>query len=94
MSVLSVQIPDMEVSVSEQAAPIIPAENSANEMYGYRTRMPQVGAIQKRLVQISGNVRNRNRTSQGLSIYSNSEYVYAISPIAIALFLGEWGRRL
>ena len=29
--------------------------------------------------------------SQDLKIYPNSEYVYAISPIALALFLGKGG---
>ena len=92
MSVVSVQIADMEVSVSEQATPIVPVAKSANEMSGYRTCMRQLGAIQKRPPAISENVRNRIRMSPELSIYSNSAYVYAISPIAIALFWGKGGR--
>ena len=34
------------------------------------------------------------RTSQDLTIYSNSEYVYAISPIDLALFWGKGGKEI
>ena len=60
MSDISIPIPDMEASLSEQAAPIVQAvEMSANEMYGYGTCMSKEDAIQKRLFPIDGNVRNR-----------------------------------
>ena len=60
MSVISAQITDMEVSVSEQAAPIaqVPVL-TANEVSGYRTCMSQEDAIQQCLVTISENGRNR-----------------------------------
>ena len=60
MSDISIPIPDMEASLSEQAAPIVQAvEMSANEMYGYGTCMSKEDAIQKLPSPISENVRNR-----------------------------------
>ena len=50
MSVISIPIPDMEVSVSEQAAPIVHVPVlTANEVSGYRTCMSEEDAIRKRL---------------------------------------------
>ena len=60
MSFISIPIPDMEASVSEQAAPIVPAPVlTANEVSGYRTCMSKEDAIQKLPSPISENVRNR-----------------------------------
>ena len=92
MSVLSIPIPHGGGTVSEQPSPMaLKAEKvlSSNEVSGYRQSMSPVGAIRKCLARISENVRNRIRMSQELSVYSNLELVYAIYPIAIALFRGK-----
>ena len=81
--------------MSEQASPIVQeTEKSANEMYGYRTCMSIEGAIRKCLSPISENARNRSWMAQDLSVYSNTELVYAILPISIALSWGKGGRRI
>ena len=41
-----------------------------------------------------GNARNQMRMCPELSIFSNSEYVYAIFPIAVALRWGKGGREI
>ena len=88
MSVISARIPDMEVSMSEQSATIAPVPGlTPNEVSRWRTCMSKEDAIQKRLAPISENVRNRILMSQELSIYSNSDYVYAIFPIAVDFVL-------
>ena len=92
MSVLSVPIPRVEGSVSERASPIgQEKEKSANEMSGYRERMSIKDVVRKCLPPISENIRNRIWIPRELSVYSNSEFVCAIFPIAIALFWGKWG---
>ena len=64
---------------------------TAYEMSGYRPSMTKDDALRKCLLPISDNVESRVWMSQDLSIYSNSEYVYAIFPIAVAFFLGSMG---
>ena len=93
MSIISIPIPDMEASVFEQAAPIVTVPVlTANEVSGYRTCTSKEDAIRKRIAAISENAQNRILMSQELSIYANSEYVYAIFSIAIALFLDKGSR--
>ena len=89
-------MPNMEGSVSEQAAPIAQEEKvlTANELFGYKSDISKEDAIRKRPVPIYENVRNRTWMSQELSIYSNSEYAYAIFPIEIGLFWDRWGRQI
>ena len=85
MSVLSIPIPRGEWSVSEQPSPMVIKEEkilSANEVSGYRKSMSPEDATQAEID------RNRIFMSHGLSGYSNSEFVYAISPIAISLRCG------
>ena len=84
MSALSIHIPHAEGPSSEQAAPPAP-ENvlTANELSGYRVSMALECAIGKWPAPISENTRTRISMSQDLSLYSNSDYFYAISPIAI-----------
>ena len=54
--------------------------------------MPKSDAVEKRIGPISGNTRNQIWMCPSLSIYSNSEYVYAIPPTAVALFWRKGGR--
>ena len=92
MPVLSIPIPHGEGSVSEQPAPMVVKEEkilSANEVSGYRHPMSPEDAIRKCLAPISENARNRIRAFQELSVYSNSEFAYAIFPIVIAFFWGK-----
>ena len=97
MSFLSIPIPRGVWYVSEQPSPTALKDEkilSAKEVSGYRQSMPPGDAIQKRLSPISENARNRVWTSRELGVYSNSEFVYAICPIAIALVWGKGGRRI
>ena len=78
--------------MSEQPSPMVLKEEktlSANEVSGYMQSMFPEDAIRKCLSPISENARSRILMSQELSVYSNSEFVYAIFPIAISLFWGE-----
>ena len=95
MSVLSIPIPRGEGSVSEQQSPMVLKEGNvslANDVSGYRQSISGGDAIRKCREPTPENTRNRIRMSRGLSVYSNSEYVCAISPIAIAVIWGEGGR--
>ena len=96
MSVLSVPIPRWEASVAGQASPPGPEKAlTANEVSGYRVSMGLECAFRKRLAPISENARSRISMSQELSAYSNSEFAYAIFPIAIDFFfLGQRGREI
>ena len=95
MSVLSNPIPHVEGPVSEQPSPMVSEKaQSANDVSGYRTSMAIEDAIQKCLAPISENARTRIWMSQELSVYSNSEFAYAIFPIAIALFCDKGGREI
>ena len=93
MSIVSVPIPHMEGSVSEQASPIAQEKGkSANEMSGYRTCISIEGAMRKFLAPTSENARCRIRMSQELSSYSNSEFVYAMQSFLLQLLCsGEKG---
>ena len=93
MSVVSVQVPEnIGVSVSENAIGIPAPERSPNELDGYKVSMWKADAVGKCLGQISENARNQVWMCPELSVFSNSEYVYAIFPIAISLFRGKGGR--
>ena len=79
--------------MSEQPSPLAPEiVLTANEVSGYRTCMSKEDSIQKGLAPISENVRNRIRAPEELSVFSNSEFAYAIAPDAIAWFWGKGGR--
>ena len=78
--------------VSEQPSPMVLKEEktlSANEVSGYMQSMFPEDAIRKCLSPISENARSRILMSQELSVYSNSEFAYAIFPIVIAFFWGK-----
>ena len=63
-------------------------------MSGYMSSMSEEDAVRKCLLPISDNVTSRDWMSRDLSVYSNSEYVYAIYPIAVDLVWGQWGREI
>ena len=95
MPALSIPIPQGAVSVSEQASPMAPGKvQTANGLSGYKNSTALEDSIQKFLAPISVNARTRIWTAQDLSLYSNSEYLYAIFPIAIAVFWDRGGRAI
>ena len=60
MSVISIPIPRVEGSVSEQASPAAPGNVlTANEMSGYMPSAPREDDVQKCLAPISDNARAR-----------------------------------
>ena len=92
MSVLSVHIPHVEGSASEQSPPEVPDRaQSANELPGRRSSMIREDAVRTWTLPISDNFTSRVWVSQDLSVYYNSEYVYAISPIAVDFSPGSVG---
>ena len=95
MSVVSVN-PPWSVGVSASESPIeVPAPGrSPNELDGYKESMGEAGAVGKRRDPISGNARRKIWMRPELSVFSNSEYAYAIYPIAICLFLGKGGKEI
>ena len=95
MSLLSVPIPHGEGSASEHFSPGGPeAVHSGNEMSGYRLPMSKEDDVRKSPLPISDNVASRVWMSHDLSIYSNSEYVYTIFSIAVALFWDQGCREI
>ena len=95
MASISAPIPQVEGPASEQASPTAPGKiQTANELSGYRASTTKENDVQKCHSPISDNVRKRIRMSQDLSIYSNSEYVYAIFPSAVAFFLDKGRRKI
>ena len=95
MYVLSTPIPRRKGSVSEQASPMAPENaQSANDLPGCKKSTALEDSIREFLAPIPDNARARIWMSLDLSLYSNSEYVYAIFPIAISLFLGKGGREI
>ena len=87
MSVVSVNTPgNIGISVSGSPVGIPPHEKSPNELDGGKVSMTKADAVEKCLGPISENTRNQFCTCPDLSAFPNSEYVYAIYPIAIALF--------
>ena len=95
MPALSIPIPHVEGSASEQAAPTAPEKVlTANKFPGYRLYIPKVDAIRKCLAPIPDNARARIWMYQDLSLYPNSVYVYAIVSIAIALSWDKGGREI
>ena len=87
MSAASVNIPgNVGISVSESQVEIPAPEKSSNELDGYKVSMPKSDAVEKCIGPISENARNQIWMCPELSVFSNSEYAYAIFPIAIALF--------
>ena len=93
MSAISVSTPTWRVfdrTVSRKPT----ANLSPNEMTGYKGPTYREGEVQKRLLPISLGGRSKIWTPRDLEIYSNSAYVYAISPIALALLRGKGGREI
>ena len=85
MSVASLSAPP-PWRVCARTFPGKPERNSpANEVSEYRASMSQEDAVRKSLFPISLNVRTQIWMSRDLKIFSNSEYAYAIFPVAIAL---------
>ena len=82
---------NVAVSASERPAETTHAERPGGEISAYREVLKHHESVKKRIGPISGNVRNKIRMSPDLLIYSNSEYVYATRPIALALFWGKGG---
>ena len=95
MALLSVPILHVEGTASKQLS-LANSVNvlTANEMSGYRTATIKEDALQKCRLPISDNVQSRVWMSHDLSVYSNSEYVYAIFPIAGALFWDKGVREI
>ena len=95
MSSLRAHIPHVEGHASEHVSPEIQERpKTANGISGYRTSMAKEDALRKCLLPVSDNVTSRVWMSRDLSVYSNSEYFYAIFPIAVALFWDRWGREI
>ena len=93
MSLLSAPIPQMEESAPAHVSPTLPVRaHSSNEVSGYRSSTTAGDAVPKCMLPISDNASSRVWMSQDPSIYSNSEYVCAIFPIAVDLFWDKWGR--
>ena len=92
MSAISLSIPPQDSTTGEPEN--VAVELSANTHAGYRISTPQENAVQKSLLPANLNVRTQVWTPQGLSISANSEYAYAIPPIALALFWGKGGREI
>ena len=67
---------------------------SANDLSSYMPSMAREGSARKTLFPIIDNARTSVWMSHDLIVYSNSEYVYAIFPITIALFWYIGGRRI
>ena len=82
MSVISISIPRNAPITNEKGK--APPGKSANDLAGYRIALSREEAVQKCLLPANSNARPEIRMSQDLMIYSNSEYVYAISPIDLA----------
>ena len=85
---------NVAVSASERPAGTTPAEKPGGEIAGYKEVLNQHESVKKCLDPISENIRNKVRMSPDLQIYSNSEYVYATSPIALFLFWGKGGKEI
>ena len=95
MSIIGIPLPEnVGLSVSEQSVEVPAPELSAGELSGYRRSMPKSDAVAKCLDPISENVRNQIWISPSISIYSDSEYFYAIVSIEVALFWGKGGREI
>ena len=95
MSVVSVNIPEhVGISVSPSPVGIPVPGKSPNEWADYKVSTPKDDAVGKCLDPISENVRNKIRMCPESSVFSNSEYVYAIFPISIALFWGKGGEEI
>ena len=93
MSIISIPLPEnVGLSLSGQPVEVPVPEQSSGGLPGYRKSMSKPDAVVKCLDPIPGNIRNRIWMCPSLSIYSNYEYVYAIFPIAVALFWGKGGR--
>ena len=87
MSIISIPLPErVGLSVSGNPIGIPTPEKSPGELDGYKVSMNKAGAAEKCREPISENVRNQVWMCPELSVFSNSGYVYAIYPIAIALF--------
>ena len=95
MSLLSVHIPHVEGSASGHVSPedLEKAETS-NEFSGRMPPMNKEGDVQKSLLPISDNAALLVWMPRDLSIYSNSERVYAICPTAVALLRGQGCREI
>ena len=71
-----------------------PPGNSAADLSGYRIAMSRDEAARTCLLPYNWDGRAKIRMSRDLRIYSNLEYVYAIFPIALALFWCKGGREI
>ena len=91
MSSISVHNPPDGGSVSGPSPDKPERTLYANEVSGYRQSTNKEESVQKSLLPISLNARAKIWMSRDLKVFPNSEYVYAISPIAIALFWGKGG---
>ena len=93
-SVISLSIPAQCVSIAEPSPSSKVHILSAGEMAGYSPSTTREDAVQKSLAPRNLNDRAKIWMSQDLKIFPNSEYVHAISPIALALFWGKGGREI
>ena len=95
MSIIGIPLPgNVGVSLSEQPVEVPAPELSAGELSGYRKSMPKSDAVEKWRDPISENARDQMWMFPSLSIFSDSEYVYAISPISVSLSRGKGGREI
>ena len=96
MSVISIPIPEnVGLPSSEQPVGIPPAPESIRaNCLDTENLCQKSDDVEKCLGPISENARNQIWMCPDLSIYSNSEYVYAIFPLAVALFWGKGGREI
>ena len=85
---------NVTVSVSERPGEVPLVAKAANEIAGYLSALKPHQAVKKCLGPIDGNARNKVWTPPDLNVYANNEYVYAIYPIAIALFWERGGKEI
>ena len=74
------------------AQEIVSPELYSDELDGYRISTRRGNEVRRILLPANLNVRAKVWMSRDLRIYSNSEYVYAIPPIALAVFWDKGGR--
>ena len=91
-TVSEIHLRNSPASVSETPEVERPAARKPpKEIYGYKSALTKDEAIKKCLGTMSDQARDQVWMSPDLLIYSNSEYVFATFPIALALFLGQGG---
>ena len=92
MSADSISIPHRAYVTGEPSKS--PNEFSANSTPCYRISIFQENAVRKILIPENLNCRAKVWMAQDLSIYTNSEYVYATYPIALSFFYGKGCREI